>query len=138
MNKQELIEFLEEKRVVYFATVNQDGHPRVRPFSIVKIKDGKIYLFTGTFKEVYKELKANPNIEFSIQSMGASIRVRGRVKFEDNEAIVNKLLDENPGYRKLYQDRLEKLKLFYIEYAEVHIFRMKELFERTIYFVYNL
>ena len=138
MNKQELIELLEEKRVVSFSTVNEEGHPRVRPFSIIKVEEGKIYFFTGSFKEVYKELKSNPNVEFSVQSKGVSIRVRGDIKFEENEVIVSKLLDENPGYIKLYKDRIEMLKLFYIEHSEVHIFNMKELFERTIYFAFNL
>ena len=138
MDKQELVELLEDKRVVYFATVNQDGHPRVRPFSVAKVKDGKIYFFTGSFKEVYKELKANPNVEFSIQGGGASIRVRGIVKFEDSREIVNYLLDKNPGLRELYKDRMETLKVLYIEGGEVHIFEMKDPFSRTIHFAFNL
>ncbi len=138
MNKIELIELLEEKRVVSFATVNKDGHPRVRPFSVVKVEDGKIYFFTASFKEVYKELISNPNVEFSIQGKGVSIRVRGNIQFEEDEAIINKFLDENLGLRKLYKDRIELLKIFYIDQGEVHVFDMKELFERTIYFAFNL
>ena len=52
MNKEEVIELLMKKQVVYFATVNGKDEPRVRPFSIVKIEDGKVYFFTGSFKEV--------------------------------------------------------------------------------------
>ena len=138
MNEQEVIKVLKEERVGYFATVNENGHPRVRPFSVAKVKDGKIYFFTGSFKEVYKELKANPNVEFSIQGGGASIRVRGTVKFEDNEEIVNKFIDKNPGIRKLYKDRMDTLKVLYIEGGEVHIFEMKDPFSRTIHFAFNL
>jgi len=124
--------------MVSFATVNRNGHPRVKPFSIVKVEEGKIYFFTGSFKELYKDLKANPNVEFSIQGKGKSIRVRGVIMFEENSEVVNKYLDENPGYRELYKERIEMLKLFYIKHGEVYIFNMKELFTKNIHFAFNL
>ncbi len=138
MNKQEVIELINNKRVVYLATVNEEGYPRVRPVSVVKIKHGNVYIFTGSFKEVYKELNANPNVEFSIQGKGASIRLRGKVKFEDGEEIVKELLDENPGYLELYKGKEDMLKLFYLENPEVHIFEIKKMWDTSDYFAYNL
>lgn len=138
MNKKEVIELLRKKRVVYFATVSLKGEPRVRPFSIVRIEDGKIYIFTGSFKEVYKELNANQNVEFSIQGKGASIRVRGKIIFEDDEKIIEELLDENPGLLELYKGKEEMLKLFYLEHPEVYIFAIKKMWDSSDYFAFNL
>lgn len=138
MNKKDVIELINKKQVVYLATVNEQGHPRVRPVSVVKIRDGKIYIFTGSFKEVYKELKSNPNVEFSIQGKGNSIRLRGMVKFEEEEGIVRELLDENPRYLELYKGKEDTLKLFYLENPEVHIFDIKKMWDSSDFFVFNL
>ena len=55
MNKIEIIELINRKQVVYLATVNEEGYPRVRPLSVVKIRDGKVYIFTGSFNKQKSE-----------------------------------------------------------------------------------
>lgn len=53
---------LRKVKVFYLATT--DGNkPKVRPFSIVTEFEGKIYIYCGKQKEVYKQLKNNPYIE---------------------------------------------------------------------------
>ncbi|MFX0070502.1 MAG: pyridoxamine 5'-phosphate oxidase family protein [Candidatus Hermodarchaeota archaeon] len=138
MNKQEVIDLLNRKRIVYFSTIDVNGEPRVRPFSIVKIEDGKTYFFTGAFKNVYKQMKSNPHVEFCMMNEEKTLRIRGKIAFEEDSQIVKKILDENEGYKELYKGRINDLKLIYIEHGEVHIFEMGKLFEKRNFFAFNL
>lgn len=138
MHKDELIEYLQKKRVVYFATATTEGNPRVRMLSIVKIVDGKIYFYTADFKCLYTQLKANRNVEFCISKKNEMIRVRGSIKFVENQEILDRFLQENKRYQKLYKGRLETLKLFYMEDCAVHIFRIAEVFDKTDFFAFKL
>lgn len=57
-------EFLKECGVFYVATVN-GSKPAVRPFGALMEYKGKMYICTGNFKEVYKQMKANPAVQLS-------------------------------------------------------------------------
>ena len=138
MKEQDVLELLDKNRVVYFATITQNGQPRVRPITIIHINEGKIYFFTGSFKEIYKQLLDNPHVEFSIQGKGVSIRVRGTVKFEENLEFVNKLLGQKEVIKTIYKDRLDELKLFYIEHGEVHLYKMSNPLEKTNHFAFKI
>ena len=138
MDQQEVLELLDKNRVVYFATTTKTSQPRVRPITIVHIHEGKIYFFTGAFKEFYKQLLDNPHVEFSIQAKGISIRVRGTVKFEENLEFVNKLLIQKEVIKTIYKERLDELKLFYIERGEVHLYKMSNPLEKTDHFAFKI
>jgi uncharacterized pyridoxamine 5'-phosphate oxidase family protein len=61
-------EFLTANPVQYLATVSLDGKAKCRPFMFSFEKDGKLWFNTGNFKDVYKELQNNPNIQISVSS----------------------------------------------------------------------
>ena len=61
-------EFLTENPVQYLASVSLDGKAKCRPFMFSFEKDGKLWFNTGNFKDVYKELKANPYVQISVSS----------------------------------------------------------------------
>lgn len=61
----EVVKFLTDAETFYIATVDGDK-PRVRPFGIAIDHESKVYFVTGNKKEVYRQLKANPNFEVSI------------------------------------------------------------------------
>ena len=75
----EVLAFLLENRIVYLATV--DGNiPKVRPVGFVMEFEGKLYFSTSNQKNVYKQLKANPNFEVSIISKtGDWLRLKGKL-----------------------------------------------------------
>ena len=54
-NLNEVAAFLKECHVFYIATV-EGNQPRVRPFDVAEIVDGKLYLTTGRKKDVYKQI----------------------------------------------------------------------------------
>ena len=57
-NMQEIQNYLKECGVFYIATVDQD-QPRVRPFGVSEIIDGRLYIMTGKVKDVFKQMAKN-------------------------------------------------------------------------------
>ena len=97
--------FVEElKKVGTFYVATIDGaQPRVRPFSSITEYDGEAYLCSGNFKEVYKQIKANPNVELSGMSNGTWVRISATL-VEDNRIEVQKaMLDDPTGPKGLYE-----------------------------------
>ena len=58
----EVYKFLKENPIFYVATMDGD-QPRVRPFGVVALFEGRLYLQTGNVKPVFKQMMANPKIE---------------------------------------------------------------------------
>ena len=54
-NLNEVAAFLKDCRVFFIAT-SEGNQPRVRPFGVAEIVNGKLYLTTGRKKDVYKQL----------------------------------------------------------------------------------
>ena len=52
----------------YLATAGRDGKAKCRPFMFSGELDGKLWFCTTNTKDVYKDMKANPNIEVSDSS----------------------------------------------------------------------
>ena len=100
---KKIIEFLTANPNGFFATV-WEGEPRVRPWQFMFEKDEKLWFCTGNFKEVYKQLKINPKIEFASTSKNfVTVRVRGDVRFSNDFEIKEKIIDNNPLVRSLYK-----------------------------------
>jgi uncharacterized pyridoxamine 5'-phosphate oxidase family protein len=85
---KEIVQFLKDNPVQYLATVGRDGKAKCRPFMFCSEKDGKLWFCTNNTKNVFKDMQANPYIEFSVSSPSfAWIRLNGKAVFEDNKAV---------------------------------------------------
>ena len=49
---KEVVQFLKDNTVQYFATVGLDGRPKARPFQFMLENEGKLYFCTSNEKEV--------------------------------------------------------------------------------------
>ena len=101
MNK--IVELLKKSKVFYIATI--DGNqPRVRPFSSVCEFENDAYLCSGNFKDFYKQIKNNPNVEITGMIDDVSwLRISATLK-EDNRIEVQKaMLEDKTGPKGLYQ-----------------------------------
>lgn len=109
-------EFLTENPVQYLASVSLDGKAKCRPFMFSFEKDGKLWFNTGSFKEVYKELQANPYLQISVASPAYQwIRLSGKAVFVDDKAIKEAAL-ENPIVKGNYQTADNPaFEVFYLE-----------------------
>ncbi|MDU7869988.1 MAG: pyridoxamine 5'-phosphate oxidase family protein, partial [Pantoea sp.] len=78
----EVIKFLKENPVQYFATVGLDGKAKVRPFQFIIEEKGKLYFSTSNQKTVFSEIEKNPYIEICTASPNfAWLRLNGKVVF---------------------------------------------------------
>ena len=98
-----IVEELKRVKVFYVATAEGD-QPRVRPFSSVTEFEGKAYLCCGNFKEVYKQLTADPLVELcGMYEDGTSwLRVSARVVEDDRLAVQQAMLADPTGPKGLY------------------------------------
>lgn len=90
--KETIVEYLTSVPAWYLATVEDTPKgpaPHLRPFSFAALQDGEIQFATATYKDVYREMQANPNVELTAWKPGAGwVILRGRANLEDraNEA----------------------------------------------------
>ena len=98
-----LLEEVKRAGVFYIATVDGDV-PHVRPFGAIEEIDGRIYLVTGNNKAVFRQLIANPKVEFVGSFEDSSwIRVSGKVRRTDDIKIKEKYLEIRPSLQKKYK-----------------------------------
>ncbi len=89
-----VFDLLKEYGVFYAATVN-NGLPAVRPFGAVMEYNGELYLATANFKDVYKQLKAEKNVQLAATKAASMdwLRITGRAEEVHELAIKEKMLE---------------------------------------------
>jgi len=97
MNKSEILAFLNANPTCYLATV-EGNKPRVRAMGMVKADENGIIIETGTFKDVYKQMSANPNVElcFFNAKDGVQVRVSGAVEPVDDVKLKDEIIVKRP------------------------------------------
>ena len=111
---KEVQEFLKECGV-YFLATTEGNQPRVRPFGTAEIFDNHLYIQTGKNKDVYKQIKNNPNVEMSGFKDGKWIRVTGKLIPDDRVEAKKNMLDKNPELRGMYDENDDNTIVLYFE-----------------------
>ena len=113
---REVVEFLQRNPVQYLATVGRDGKAKCRPFMFALEKEGKLWFCTNNTKDVYKDMKENPEVELCISDATfAWIRVNGTVVFEENLAVKQACM-ENEIVKSQYQEATNPIfEVFYLQ-----------------------
>lgn len=108
--------FLEENTVQYLATIDENGFPKVRPFMMLAIDNGKFYFAVGSDKDVCKELKNNPNLELAASSPTFEwLRISGKAAFVDDADLKRKLTKESEISESVYKNSKDSdFEIFYI------------------------
>lgn len=96
---EEYIKFANENPIGFLATVDS-GQPRVRGFQLWYADKSGLYYSSAAGKDIYKQLKANPQVEvcfFNPKTKDMQhMRVTGTVEFIDDIEMKKKLLDARP------------------------------------------
>ena len=123
LTMNEVIQFLNENPVQYFATVGLDGRPKVRPFQFMLEQDGKLYFCTNNTKEVYKEMQNTPYVEIvTSSSTFAWMRLSWKVTFSNDLEIKNVIIEASPLVKSLYQTAENPIfEIFYLDEANAVI-----------------
>ena len=99
-----IVEELRKVKVFYIATI--DGNqPRVRPFGSIVEFEGHAYICSGNFKEFYKQIKENNNVELcGMYPDGMSwLRLSASLEEDNRIEIQQAILDDETGPKGLYQ-----------------------------------
>ncbi|MBR2557200.1 MAG: pyridoxamine 5'-phosphate oxidase family protein [Methanobrevibacter sp.] len=113
-------EFLTRAEVFYLATVDGD-QPKCRPLGFHLLEDDKIYFGVGTFKNVYKQLQANPKLEVVAWDGEHFLRYYGEANLEKNENVVKKAFEMMPDIKEVYESNGWEMGVFFIDNATAEI-----------------
>ena len=111
-------DFLKETGVFFLATAEGD-QPRVRPLGAYIEMDGKVIFGVGDFKNVYKQLCANPKTELvACKNNGHWLRYTGKAVFDTDTKYAEAMLEKLPQLKNIYNDNTgNKLMTFHLEDA---------------------
>ena len=114
--------YLQECKTFYVATVDGD-QPRVRPFGVAEVYNGRLYIMTGKKKDVFKQMVANPKFEITaVKPSGAEwIRVSGKLVSDDDVKAKEFLLDKNPSLKGMYSATDDNMAILYIVDGEARL-----------------
>ena len=111
-------DFLTEAGVFFLATCDGD-QPKARPLGAHLEADGKILFGVGDFKNVYRQLQANPKVEIvAAKPDGHWLRYTGKAVFEDDPKYAEMIIDGLPQLRDIYNETTgNKMMVFHLEDA---------------------
>ncbi|MBR3421074.1 MAG: pyridoxamine 5'-phosphate oxidase family protein [Ruminococcus sp.] len=111
-------EFLKEAGVFFLAT-NDGDQPKLRPLGAFLDKDGKVIFGVGDFKDVYKQLLANPKCEIAAcKKDGHWLRYTGKAVFETDGSYAEEMI-KAAHLEMIYNETTgNKLMAFHLEDAK--------------------
>ena len=127
-NAAKVNEFLDKAKTFMFLTTDGD-QPKGRPFGFHMLVDDKLYFGCGTFKNVFKQLSANPKVEVLAMAGGEFMRYDGGVKIVKDDALLAKARETMPQIMELYDKNGWEMGLFYLENGHAEIRGMMDLKE---------
>ena len=117
-NMQEVQAYLKECGAFFIATVDGD-QPRVRPFGVSEIINGRLYILTGKVKDVYKQMAANGKFEIcALKKSGSEwMRLSGTLVGDETLAVKEEFLRRNPSLKAMYKADDGNMAVLYITNA---------------------
>ena len=114
-NMQEVQAFLKDCGAFFIATV--DGNqPRVRPFGVSEIIDGRLYIMTDKVKDVFKQMVKNGKFEIcALKKSGSEwMRISGTLINDETLSVKEEFLKRNPGLKSMYKADDGNMAVLYI------------------------
>ncbi len=127
-NVEKVNAYLDEARPFFFLTTDGD-QPKGRPFGFHLLADGKLYFGCGTFKNVFRQLTANPRVEILAVKGRKFMRYDGTAKIVKDEALLEKVRAAMPQIMARYDENGWEMGLFYLENGHAEIRGMMDLIE---------
>lgn len=100
-NAEKVNAFLDQAKTFYFLTTDGD-QPKGRPFGFHMLVEDRLYFGCGTFKNVFRQLTANPKVEVLAVNGGEFLRYDGTVKVVRDDTLLEKVRQSMPQIMALY------------------------------------
>ena len=121
-----LHDFIDKAGIFFLAT--EDGlQPKLRPLGAHVDIDGTEYFTVGDFKDVYRQMSENPQVEIAafVRESMTWLRYTGKAVFEENEEVTEKILEALQHLRKAYSPESgRKMMIFHLEDSTARIIDM--------------
>ena len=127
-NIEKVDEILTKAEEFYLATVD-GNNPKVRPLGFHLLDGDKIYFGVGTYKPVYKQMEANPNVEIAAWDGEHFLRYYGTADLSKNKEIVEKAFEMMPEIAESYNANGWEMGIFFLNNATAEIRNMMEIEE---------
>ena len=117
-NMQEVQAYLKECGAFFIATADGD-QPRVRPFGVSEIIDGRLYIMTGKVKDVFKQMAKNGKFEIcALKKSGTEwMRLSGTLVNDETLAVKEEFLNRNEGLKSMYKADDDNMAVLYVTNA---------------------
>jgi len=119
MTRQEILEFISENPVAFFATA-EGSQPRVRAMMMVRADEEGLLFNTGKPKDVYEQLLKNPLLElcFYNPKKGEQVRVSGKAEFTQDPTVLDSVLEKFTFLKPVVEEQgYDVLASFFIRHA---------------------
>ncbi len=130
MTRQEVIDFINAHPACFLATVEGDA-PHVRGMLAFKADEKGILFHTGDFKELPKQMAANPNVEVCFNDMATrtQVRVAGKAERVEDGALKEEIVAKRP-FLKPWTEKsgLKPLIVFRVGWGRVKVWTMETNF----------
>lgn len=123
----EVQDYLKECGAFFIAT-NEGDQPRVRPFGVSEIINGRLYIMTGKVKDVFKQLDKNGKFEIcAMKPSGAEwMRLEGTLVNDDTLAVKEEFLNRNESLKSMYKADDGNMAVLYVTNATASFFSFTE------------
>lgn len=98
MNKKEILEFINKNPIAFTATVEGDK-PHVRALGTYRADENGIIFSMQSYKDVYKQVLANPNVELCYYADRVQIRVVGKLESIKDLELKKEITEKRPFYK---------------------------------------
>ena len=95
MDRKEILECINANPMAVMCTVEGDK-PRGRGMETFRADENGLIFYTGKYKDVYKQLESNPEVELCYMGGGMQVRVRGRMELLDDPEIKKEVVEQRP------------------------------------------
>lgn len=130
MDKKEILEFLNANPVCFLATA-EGSQPHVRGMLMYRADENGIIFSSGTMKDLYKQIKENPQVElcFFSQKDNTQIRVSGSAKLVDDLEFKKEIVNNRDFLKPWVEERgYEMLSVFRIENCQATVWTIEANF----------
>ena len=100
---EKILAIMNANRSGFLATVDGD-QARVRPFEFQFEKDGTLYFCTANTKDVYRQMKDKPGVEWSVMTKEMQwVRVSGNAEFVSDASLKKEVITRNKLIESIYK-----------------------------------
>ena len=106
---------IKNAKTFFFATVDENNQPRVRPYNAVTLFEDKVYFYTNNHTHAFKQMNVNPKIELcAMISEDRWLRVSGKIVYDYRPEVKKAMLEANPELRTMYSEDDKIFEVFYL------------------------